>query len=117
MPKQNQQDQHGLYGQLVFIVCPYGPHTTEPDAARDPGRQPQSEGLRGRGAGQGSLPRSRAGRLLLYAQWEAEAYARINGLIDAIPEVRSSCGKAALRCVVFRTLVKVYEQEEKITSA
>lgn len=45
--------------------CSRPPHTPEPEAARDPERQLRGEDsdLRGRGEDQGSLPRSRAGRV------------------------------------------------------
>ncbi|KAI0249350.1 farnesyl diphosphate synthase [Lactifluus subvellereus] len=47
----------------------------------------------------------------LYSQYEAESYTRINGLIDAIPEVRSPCGEAVLRRAVFRVfLEKIYKR-------
>jgi len=46
-----------------------------------------------------------------YEQYEAEAYARINALIDAVPEVKSPCGGAVLRRAVFRTfLEKIYKR-------
>jgi farnesyl diphosphate synthase len=46
-----------------------------------------------------------------YERYEAEAYARINALIDAVPEVKSPCGEAVLRRAVFRTfLEKVYKR-------
>jgi farnesyl diphosphate synthase len=46
-----------------------------------------------------------------YAQYEAEAYARINALIDAVPEAKSPCGEAVLRRAVFRTfLEKIYKR-------
>jgi farnesyl diphosphate synthase len=41
-----------------------------------------------------------------YAEYEAEAYARINALIDAVPEVKSPCGEAVLRRSVFRTFLE-----------
>ena len=47
----------------------------------------------------------------LYAQYEVEAYARINALIDAVPEVRSPDGEAVLRRTVFRVfLEKIYKR-------
>ena len=47
----------------------------------------------------------------LYAEYEAQSYARINALIDAVPEVRSPCGEAVLRRAVFRTfLEKIYKR-------
>jgi farnesyl diphosphate synthase len=47
----------------------------------------------------------------LYAQYEQEAYTRINALIDAVPEVRSPCGEAVLRRAVFRVfLEKIYKR-------
>ena len=47
----------------------------------------------------------------MYAQYEAEAYARINALIDAVPEVKSPCGEAVLRRAVFRVfLEKIYKR-------
>ncbi|KAH9983241.1 farnesyl diphosphate synthase [Russula compacta] len=47
----------------------------------------------------------------LYAQYEAEAYVRINALIDAVPEVRSPDGDAVLRRTVFRVfLEKIYKR-------
>jgi farnesyl diphosphate synthase len=46
-----------------------------------------------------------------YAQYEADAYARINALIDAVPEVKSPCGEAVLRRSVFRVfLEKIYKR-------
>ena len=46
-----------------------------------------------------------------YAQYEAEAYARINAVIDAVPEAKSPCGEAVLRRAVFRTfLEKIYKR-------
>ena len=46
-----------------------------------------------------------------YDQYEAEAYARFYGQIDAIPEVKSPCGEAVLRRAVFRTfLEKIYKR-------
>jgi farnesyl diphosphate synthase len=46
-----------------------------------------------------------------YAEYEAEAYARINTLIDAVPEVKSPCGEAVLRRSVFRTFMeKIYKR-------
>ena len=46
-----------------------------------------------------------------YAQYEAEAYARINALIDAVPEVTSPSGDAVLRRSVFRVfLEKIYKR-------
>ncbi|KAF8468673.1 farnesyl diphosphate synthase [Russula ochroleuca] len=46
-----------------------------------------------------------------YAQYEADSYARINALIDAVPEVRSPCGEAVLRRSVFRVfLEKIYKR-------
>jgi farnesyl diphosphate synthase len=46
-----------------------------------------------------------------YAEYEAQVYARINALIDAVPEVRSPCGEAVLRRAVFRTcLEKIYKR-------
>jgi farnesyl diphosphate synthase len=46
-----------------------------------------------------------------YAQYEAEAYTRINALINAVPEVRSPCGEAVLRRAVFSTfLEKIYKR-------
>jgi farnesyl diphosphate synthase len=41
-----------------------------------------------------------------YAQYEAEAYARINALIDAVPEVKSPCGEGVLCRAVFRTFLE-----------
>ena len=47
----------------------------------------------------------------LYAQYEADAYLRINALIDAVPEVRSPDGEAVLRRTVFRVfLEKIYKR-------
>ena len=47
----------------------------------------------------------------LIAQYEAEAYKRINALIDAVPEVKSPCGEAVLHRAVFRTfLEKIYKR-------
>jgi len=47
----------------------------------------------------------------LYAEYEAQSYARINALIDAVPEVQSPCGEAVLRRAVFRTfLEKIYKR-------
>ena len=47
----------------------------------------------------------------LYAQYEVEAYARINALIDAVSEVRSPDGEAVLRRTVFRVfLEKIYKR-------
>ena len=49
----------------------------------------------------------------LYAQYEQEAYTRINALIDAVPEVRSPCGEAVLRRAVFRVfLEKIYKRKK-----
>jgi farnesyl diphosphate synthase len=46
-----------------------------------------------------------------YAEYEAETYARINALIDAVPEVNSPCGEAVLRRAVFRSfLEKIYQR-------
>jgi farnesyl diphosphate synthase len=46
-----------------------------------------------------------------YAEYEADAYARINALIDAVPEVTSPCGDAVLRRSVFRVfLEKIYKR-------
>jgi farnesyl diphosphate synthase len=46
-----------------------------------------------------------------YAEYEAEAYARINALIDAVPEVTSPSGEAVLRRSVFRVfLEKIYKR-------
>ena len=46
-----------------------------------------------------------------YAEYEADAYARINALIDAVPEVASPCGDAVLRRSVFRVfLEKIYKR-------
>jgi len=46
-----------------------------------------------------------------YAQYEAEAYTRINALINAVPEVKSPCGEAVLRRAVFSTfLEKIYKR-------
>jgi farnesyl diphosphate synthase len=46
-----------------------------------------------------------------YAEYEAQAYKRINALIDAVPEVKSPCGEAVLRRAVFRTfLEKIYKR-------
>jgi farnesyl diphosphate synthase len=48
---------------------------------------------------------------LKYAQYEAEAYARMNALVGAVPEVRSPRGEAVLRRAVFRTfLEKIYKR-------
>jgi len=47
----------------------------------------------------------------LYEEYESKAYARINGLIDAVPEVTSPCGEAVLRRAVFRVfLEKIYKR-------
>lgn len=47
----------------------------------------------------------------LYSQYEADSYRRINGLIDAVPEVRSPCGEAVLRRSVFRVFLdKIYKR-------
>ena len=46
-----------------------------------------------------------------YAKYEADAYARINALIDAVPEVESPTGDAVLRRSVFRVfLEKIYKR-------
>ena len=46
-----------------------------------------------------------------YALYEADAYARINALIDAVPEVKSPSGDAVLRRSVFRVfLEKIYKR-------
>ncbi len=46
-----------------------------------------------------------------YAEYEAQSYARINALIDAVPEVHSPNGDAVLRRSVFRTfLEKIYKR-------
>jgi farnesyl diphosphate synthase len=46
-----------------------------------------------------------------YEEYEAQAYNRINALIDAVPEVTSPCGEAVLRRAVFRTfLEKIYKR-------
>lgn len=46
-----------------------------------------------------------------YAKYEADAYARINALIDAVPEVTSPSGDAVLRRSVFRVfLEKIYKR-------
>jgi farnesyl diphosphate synthase len=46
-----------------------------------------------------------------YDEYEADAYARINALIDAVPEVTSPCGDAVLRRSVFRVfLEKIYKR-------
>lgn len=46
-----------------------------------------------------------------YAEYEADSYARINALIDAVPEVTSPCGDAVLRRSVFRVfLEKIYKR-------
>jgi farnesyl diphosphate synthase len=46
-----------------------------------------------------------------YAEYEANAYARINALIDAIPEVTSPCGGAVLRRSVFHVFMeKIYKR-------
>ncbi|KAH9172570.1 farnesyl diphosphate synthase [Lactarius sanguifluus] len=46
-----------------------------------------------------------------YTEYEAQSYARINTLIDAVPEVRSPNGDAVLRRAVFRTfLEKIYKR-------
>ncbi|KAH8977038.1 farnesyl diphosphate synthase [Lactarius hatsudake] len=46
-----------------------------------------------------------------YAEYEAQSYARINALIDAVPEVRSPNGDAVLRRAVFSTfLEKIYKR-------
>jgi len=46
-----------------------------------------------------------------YAEYEAQSYARINALIDAVPEVSSPCGEAVLRRAIFRTfLEKIYKR-------
>jgi farnesyl diphosphate synthase len=48
-----------------------------------------------------------------YAEYEADAYARINALIDAVPEVKSPCGEAVLRRSVFRVfLEKIYKRSK-----
>ena len=48
-----------------------------------------------------------------YAQYEADAYARINALIDAVPEVESPSGDAVLRRSVFRVfLEKIYKRSK-----
>ncbi|KAN0124348.1 farnesyl diphosphate synthase [Russula decolorans] len=46
-----------------------------------------------------------------YAEYEADAYTRINALIDAVPEVTSPCGDAVLHRSVFRVfLEKIYKR-------
>jgi farnesyl diphosphate synthase len=46
-----------------------------------------------------------------YAEYEANAYARINALIDAVPEVTSPSGDALLRRSVFHVfLEKIYKR-------
>ncbi|KAH9059647.1 farnesyl diphosphate synthase [Lactarius vividus] len=46
-----------------------------------------------------------------YAEYEAQSYARINALIDAVPEVESPNGDAVLRRTVFRAfLEKIYKR-------
>jgi farnesyl diphosphate synthase len=46
-----------------------------------------------------------------YEEYEAQAYSRINVLIDAVPEVTSPCGGAVLRRSVFCTfLEKIYKR-------
>ena len=45
------------------------------------------------------------------AQYEQDAYTRINGLIEAVPEAKSPCGTAVLRKDVFRSfLEKIYKR-------
>ncbi|KAI9457313.1 farnesyl diphosphate synthase [Lactarius psammicola] len=47
----------------------------------------------------------------VYVEYEAQSYARINALIDAVPEVQSPDGSAVLRRIVFRTfLEKIYKR-------
>jgi hypothetical protein len=41
-----------------------------------------------------------------YGQYAEDAYARISGLIDALPELQSPNGDAVLRRSVFRTLLE-----------
>jgi len=46
-----------------------------------------------------------------YEGYEAQAYDRINGLIDKVPEVTSPAGDAVLRRAIFRTfLEKIYKR-------
>jgi farnesyl diphosphate synthase len=46
-----------------------------------------------------------------YSEYEADAYARINALIDAVPETRSPNGEDVLRRDVFRVfLEKIYKR-------
>jgi hypothetical protein len=46
-----------------------------------------------------------------YAKYEADAYARINSLINAVPEETSPSGDAVLRRSVFRVfLEKIYKR-------
>jgi hypothetical protein len=52
-----------------------------------------------------------------YTQYEAEAYARIEALIDAVPEAKSPCGEAVLHRAIFRTfLEKIYKRTKSIKS-
>ncbi|KAH9021197.1 farnesyl diphosphate synthase [Lactarius pseudohatsudake] len=47
----------------------------------------------------------------VYAEYEAQSYARINALIDAVPEVQNPNGDAVLRRTVFRAfLEKIYKR-------
>ena len=51
-----------------------------------------------------------------YAQCEQEADTRINGLIDAVPEVwpvRNRCGEALLRRAVFRVFYEKFNKRTK----
>jgi len=53
-----------------------------------------------------------------YAQYEAEAYARINALVDEVPEVKSPYGEGELCRTVFRTFLenlKIHERREVIS--
>jgi farnesyl diphosphate synthase len=47
----------------------------------------------------------------MYSEYEADAYARINALIDSVPEATSPSGDAVLRRDVFRVfLEKIYKR-------
>ncbi|KAI9442031.1 farnesyl diphosphate synthase [Lactarius psammicola] len=47
----------------------------------------------------------------VYVEYEAQSYARINALIDAVPEVQSPDGSAVLRRTIFRAfLEKIYKR-------
>jgi len=52
-----------------------------------------------------------------YAQYEVEAYTRINALIDAVPEVKSPCGEPVLVRALFRTfLEKICKHPKSVCS-